>query len=228
MDWLRKLGGKPLETFFLLCGKVNHSYSVNGSSLLPWVAIRMNGTVEYGHRSCMAVLGETCSHIAAILYWLQTAARINKSTSCTSMPNSWLPPTLPRACKYLMLLWRSWRKFSIDKKKIQPLSKKWEAITKQVPTEEDLKKFFLSLSKAPNRNPALLSVLPGYSDAYSQSSQHLPTPLQGLYCPDNLHLNYSELLENTKDIYWDPILELQVKHSEELTRGQRNNKQWYK
>ena len=58
----------------------------------------MNGTVEYGHCTCMAGLGETCSHIAAMLYWLETAARINKSTSCTSMSNGWLPPTLPRAC----------------------------------------------------------------------------------------------------------------------------------
>ena len=189
----------------------------------------MNGTVEYGHCTCMASLGETCSHIAAMLYWLETAARINKSTSCTSMSNSWLPPTLPRACTavpYVTL--EELEKISQRQKKIQPLSKKWEAITKQVPTEEDLKEFFLSLSKAPNRNPALLSVLPGYSDAYSQSSQHLPTPLQGLYCPDNLHLNYSELLEKTKAIYWDPILQLQVKHLEELTRGQSNNKQWYK
>ena len=89
---------ESLWRHFLLCGSVNHSYSVNSSLLLAWIAIRMNGTVEYGHCTCMAGLGETCSHIAAMLYWLETAARINKSTSCTSMSNGWLPPTLPRAC----------------------------------------------------------------------------------------------------------------------------------
>jgi len=86
----------------------------------------------------------------------------------------------------------------------------------------------LSLSKAPDRNTALFSVLPGYSDAYSQSSHHLPSPLQGLYCSEYFNLNYSELLDKTKEITWDPIQQLQLKHLEELSRGQANNKQWSK
>ena len=142
----------------LLIGKVKHSYSVNSSVLLPWIAVRMNGTVEYGHCTCMAGLGETCSHIAAILYWLETAARITKTTSCTSMPNSWLPPALPRTCTevpYVTL--EELEKISRRQQKIQPVCKKWEETAKQVPTEEDLKEFFLSLSEAPNRNPSPLS-----------------------------------------------------------------------
>ena len=41
----------------------------------------------------MAGLGETCSHVAAILYWLETAVRIKNETSCTSRENLWLRPS---------------------------------------------------------------------------------------------------------------------------------------
>ena len=42
----------------------------------------------------MAGLAETCSHVAAILYWLETAVRLHQDKACTSLPNSWLPPSL--------------------------------------------------------------------------------------------------------------------------------------
>lgn len=58
---------------FLLVGKVKHSYSSSKLPLHPWVALRINGTVECGHCTCMVGLAETCSHVAAILYWLETA-----------------------------------------------------------------------------------------------------------------------------------------------------------
>ena len=103
-----------------------------------------------------------------------------------------------------------------------------ESYCKAITHEGDMNEFFLSLSKVPNRKPALLSLLPTYSDRFSQSAQHLPTLLQGRYCPENGHLNYSELLEKNKNICCEPILESQVKHLEEITRGQASNKQWFK
>ena len=131
----------------MLIGKVKHSYAVSYSPLLPWVAVRMNGSVEYGHCTCMAGLGETCSHIASILYWLETATRIKNTTSCTSMPNSWLPPTLPTACTevpYVTL--EKLEKISQRHRKIQPLSKKWEATSRQASSAEEMSEFYLSLS----------------------------------------------------------------------------------
>ena len=82
---------------FLLIGKVQHFYALRETPLKPWVAIRKNGMVECGHCTCMAGLAETCSHVAAILFWLETAIHVHKETTCTSKPNSWLPPSLPTA-----------------------------------------------------------------------------------------------------------------------------------
>ena len=69
---------------FLMIGKVRDSYAIDQAPLKPWVAVRKNGPV-------------VC--VAAILYWLETAVRISEDTTCTSKPNTWLCPTMPRAYK---------------------------------------------------------------------------------------------------------------------------------
>ena len=56
------------------------------------------GPKVYGHCTCMAGLSETCSHIAALLYWLETAIRIQSDTTWTSQPNTQLPQSMPSAC----------------------------------------------------------------------------------------------------------------------------------
>ena len=227
--WILGTWWKKFGDVFLVLGKVRHSYAASSSPLIPWVAARMNGSVEYGHCTCMAGLGETCSHIASFLYWLETAVRIRSSTTCTSVPNSWLPPSLPAACKevpYVTL--EELEKISQRQHKMQPVSKKWETTSKQVATDEEMTEFYLSLSNAPNRKPAILSVVPYFSDRFAHSFQHLPTPLQGIYQPENDSLNYLELLEKAKSVSHEAILESQVKHLEVLTRGQSTNRQWFK
>lgn len=76
---------------FLLVGKVRRSYAIKEIPLRPWVAIRKDNVVEYGHCTCMAGLAETCSHVAAILYRLKTAVCIHQEAIGTSKLSSWLP-----------------------------------------------------------------------------------------------------------------------------------------
>ena len=44
---------------------VRHSQSIASPLLHPWVAAERNGTIICAHCTCMAGLGEACSHIAA-------------------------------------------------------------------------------------------------------------------------------------------------------------------
>ena len=74
----------------VVLGKVRHSYAASKSPLKPWVIIWTNGTVEVAPCTCMAGLAETCSHIGAILHWVETAVRIRNDTPCTSPENKWL------------------------------------------------------------------------------------------------------------------------------------------
>ena len=81
------------EDIILVIGKVKHSYAANKTPLKPWILIRSNGSVLNAHCTCMAGLAETCSHVGAILHWIETAVKIRNSTTCTSEEKSWLMPT---------------------------------------------------------------------------------------------------------------------------------------
>ena len=74
--------------------RVRHSQRIFATAVHAWVAVEQGGVVLCAHCTCMAGLGEACSHIATILFTLDSNTRTKQSTSCTSLPCSWLPPTL--------------------------------------------------------------------------------------------------------------------------------------
>ena len=225
---------KSLEAYkvFLLVGRVKHSYALRDTPLKLWVAIKKSGTVECGHCTCMAGLAETCSHVAAILYWLETAVRIREETTCTSKPNSWLPPSLPAACnKVPYITMEKLGETAAKRKRTSTCTQEsmaWHEIAKQPPTEHELEEFYRNLSKASNRKPAILSLIPPYNSSFTNSSDQLPPLLQDLYEPDCLHLDYLQLLQRSKDACNSPVSEIQVRHLEELTRGQARNHHWFR
>ena len=64
------------EGTVLIIGKVKHSYAASKAPLQPWVVVKHSGTVLVGHCTCMAGLAETCSHVGALLHWIEAAIRI--------------------------------------------------------------------------------------------------------------------------------------------------------
>ncbi|XP_065645943.1 uncharacterized protein LOC136076523 [Hydra vulgaris] len=91
----------------LLKGEVKPSYKTNNSPYTAWVALTKNGSVSYiliqslkwisaltkngsSHCNCMTGLGETCSHVAAILFKIEAAVRLEIiSKTCTDVPCQW-------------------------------------------------------------------------------------------------------------------------------------------
>ena len=51
----------------------------------------------------MAGLTETCSHVGAILHWVEAAVRIQKNVACTSKENKLIMPTPKENIPYLEL-----------------------------------------------------------------------------------------------------------------------------
>ena len=221
---------KVYDDVFLLVGKVNHSYAINQTPLKPWVAIRKNGMVECGHCDCMVGLAETCSHIAAILYWLETAVRLNAETTCTSKPNSWLPPSMPTTCHQVpYVTMEELEQISFHKKLSQSSSGSVSTDTVgQTPTQEELEELYMDLSKVADRKPAILTLISPYSDRFIQSLDHLPPLLQDLYDPKNLILCYDQLVKKYNNLCKDSVTKSQVQHLEEITRGQSKNCQWFR
>ena len=50
---------------------VNHSQKLNEKPLTPWLVAEKEGKIHAAHCDCMAGLGETCSHVAALFGQLQ-------------------------------------------------------------------------------------------------------------------------------------------------------------
>ena len=86
----------------------------------------------------------------------------------------------------------------------------------------------MDISKVADRKPAILTLIPQYSNRFIQSLDHLPPLLQGLYDPKNLILNYDQLVEKYKNVCKNSITESQVQHLEKTTRGQSKNPQWFR
>ena len=117
--WVQEVGWKKYveEGIILIVGKVKHSCSANKPPLQPWVLVCCNRTILVAH--CMAGLAETCSHVGAILHWVETAVRVCDSTTCTSKDNTWLMPTPTQSIPCLQL---SEIDFSAPKcKRVNPL-----------------------------------------------------------------------------------------------------------
>lgn len=228
--WVLDVHWKVYGDIFLLVGKVQHSYTVSQKPLKPWVAIRKSGIVECGHCTCMAGLAESCSHVAAILYWLETAVRIHEQTSSTSRPNAWLPQSMPSACPTVPYLTLEELESMATQRKPSETSQacSWNDTMKLKPSSNELEDLYTVLSQAKNQKPALLSLLPCYNENFSKSTENLPQPLQDLYDPSHLTSDYLELINAVNPICKEPLTPLQVSHTEELTRGQAGNKLWFK
>ena len=57
-----------------------------------------DGVVQSGHCTCMAGLGEVCSHIGALLFYLESASRVSKS--CTQIGCVWKEPRVLDSIPY--------------------------------------------------------------------------------------------------------------------------------
>ncbi len=60
--------------------QVNHSQRLNDPQLKPWVVVRNYGVVLGAHCNCRAALGESCSHVSAVLFKVQLPELYNSGS----------------------------------------------------------------------------------------------------------------------------------------------------
>ena len=61
--------GNDTQRKFVIMSVVHHDQKQNAAPLQPWIVMEQNGQVHTGHCTCMAWLGEVCSHISAVLFY---------------------------------------------------------------------------------------------------------------------------------------------------------------
>ena len=65
-----------------------HSQSLREKPLEPWVIAKNDGIILSGHCTCMAGLGESCTHVAALHFLIYATVRITDSKTPMS-DNFW-------------------------------------------------------------------------------------------------------------------------------------------
>ncbi|XP_065668508.1 uncharacterized protein LOC136088543 isoform X1 [Hydra vulgaris] len=80
--WVQTTVHFKLESgVYIMRADVRPSYRTTDECHKPWVALKSDGTVLAGHCNCMAGLGETCSHVGAVLYKIEAAVRVGLTSS---------------------------------------------------------------------------------------------------------------------------------------------------
>ena len=87
---------KP-NLMLLLCSKVRHTQALSLPPLKSWLLVKKAGEILTGHCTCMAGRGEACSHMAAIVFLMEYAAKAEADLVGTDQLNAWLPPSMGSA-----------------------------------------------------------------------------------------------------------------------------------
>ena len=97
-DWVSNVTVHPVpsgaKADYLIMASVKHSQKLSVPPLNAWIALEQSGVIVCAHCTCMAGLGEVCSHIAAVLFLMEANTKMKVKTSCTSPPCYWLPQAM--------------------------------------------------------------------------------------------------------------------------------------
>ncbi|XP_065916067.1 uncharacterized protein [Dysidea avara] len=210
--------------------------------------------VESAHCTCMAGLGEVCSHVGAILFYLESANRTR--ITCTQVGCVWKAPSFVEAIPYLpiagLLFSMPKSRISCNKKRgahlmneTVPLDQSFDvpvvrehsassgssgaralASVSVPPSDEEQSLFLKDIAKC---KPVVCSIVPAHSDAFRPTSVAVKLPpslCELLYKPDNEELTYTELLVVCDEVTLT-ITEEEANVIETHTRNQARNTAWF-
>ena len=86
--------------YYVVRGKVNHSQRLSETPLQAWFICGEEGNIITAHCNCMAGLGETCSHLASIMFFIEAAVRLRDKQTVTQEAAYWKLPSVKRQVEY--------------------------------------------------------------------------------------------------------------------------------
>lgn len=63
-------------------------------------SVKEDGCVLAAHCTCMAGLGKTCTHVTALLFWIDAAVKLRDSKTLTEEKAYWLLPSTVKKVEY--------------------------------------------------------------------------------------------------------------------------------
>ena len=221
--------------------QVRHSQRFKETPLSCWIIIEKTGEICCAHCNCMAGLGETCTHIAATLFYLEAASRLQGKQTSTQRKCEWILPSFQKDVEYLPIKEIDFTSAIGKKRKLDELidssvSENQVSVAPQQalplpaklsPTAENYDSFYEQLSETDTK-PAILSLIPKYSSAYipKQLLPIFPQPLESLHDPKFMKLDYLELLK-VCELQKIEITTSMAQAVEKETRLQSGSKLWF-
>ena len=198
------------------------------------------------HCNCMAGLGEACSHVASLMFYIDAAVRIRDSKTVTQEKAYWMLPSALDKVDYVPVsdmdfTSPSTKKRKLDKniesldsgdngadKAIVILSSQKKKMHIPKPTDTEIEQFFEQISKN-NCKPAILSTVPPYSKNYIPSplTENFPQVMTELNEPKTFTLTFNELLEHCESVSLK-VTKKQYEAVEKATKQQSASQTWFR
>lgn len=92
--WVRNIFLKTIANEkCIVIGVVDHTQKLNLAPLKPWAICEKAGKIIAAHCSCIAGLGEACTHVGALLFGVESLVRTHANTSKTDVLCTWNGPS---------------------------------------------------------------------------------------------------------------------------------------
>ncbi|KAK3107020.1 hypothetical protein FSP39_005317 [Pinctada imbricata] len=141
----------------------------------PKIIAERDGAILTGHCDCMAGLGEVCSHVGALLFYVDALVKLRNSKTVTREPTYWMLPSGFRKVEHAMLgdinfkSAKSLRKDlndNIDNVLISRRSSSSQHLpTIPIPSDSKINYFYRRLHNTKGK-PVILSLTEQYSPLY--------------------------------------------------------------
>ena len=137
----------------------------------------------------MAGLGEACTHVAAIPFYVEAVVRCSEAPTCTQESCKWITPSFQKDIPYLPVKDIDFTSAKAKKRKLEESSADAQASSHHPgpspsvrmtisPTSLELQNFFQELSKCGSR-PVILSLIPEHAHNFIPKARlpSFPQPL---------------------------------------------------
>ncbi|XP_066272266.1 uncharacterized protein [Branchiostoma lanceolatum] len=235
--FVESVKGKRIDGKHVVVGKVKHSQKWNDPCVLVWVITSPGGTILSAHcRDCLAGLGECCSHVASVLFYLEMYHRVSADVASTDLANAWLPPALSRTASALPM---ENIDFSSPKKLKNNMTMlagtcaepppSHDVLTeeekKHTPSEGEMNELFENLDKVKFK-PVVLSTDEQHCESFIPKSKYVST-ISDLSDGKYLKMSYDQLMEACSNVHLQ-LSDDDRKLIEEDTRDQARGGSFFK
>ena len=202
--------------------------------LEPWVIIKKDEGIESSHCTCMAGMGECCSHVGAVLFAMEQSTKARDDTTVTDVPAYWLYPSKAKFDVPFKSLRDMDFQSAAKKRKLDDRSTEHNIPSTAIdriplPTIDEENEFYDELHKVLPKSP-ILSLTDTFSGDFKPktSHQYMPKEIKKHFnVGSDINITYEEMVKRCEEVTID-ISTDNVRFVERQTRQQAESSIWFR